>query len=105
MALARNPTDRRGVVAHGVAGCARGDEKRAGLDRSVLRAHLARHDAHDGERDLLVRKVFPELRRRCRERQVELVDVDLRWGITEAEAEQGKVLPMMDKVSPSFLNC
>ena len=33
------------------------------------------------ERDLLVRKIFPELRRRCRERQVELVDVDLRWGI------------------------
>jgi nephrocystin-3 len=30
------------------------------------------------ERDLLVRKIFPELRRRCRERQVELVDVDLR---------------------------
>jgi hypothetical protein len=32
-----------------------------------------------GERDLLVGKVFPELRRKCRERQVELVDVDLRW--------------------------
>ena len=46
------------------------------------------------ERDLLVRKIFPELRRRCRERQVELVDVDLRWGITEAEAQQGKVLPI-----------
>ena len=25
-----------------------------------------------GERDILVRKIFPELRRRCRERQVEL---------------------------------
>ena len=35
-----------------------------------------------GERDILVRRIFPELRRRCRERQVELVDVDLRWGIT-----------------------
>jgi nephrocystin-3 len=46
------------------------------------------------ERDLLVRKVFPELRRKCRDRQVELVDVDLRWGITEEEAQQGKVLPI-----------
>ena len=46
------------------------------------------------ERDLLVRKVFPELRRMCRERQIELVDVDLRWGITEEEAQQGKVLPI-----------
>jgi formylglycine-generating enzyme required for sulfatase activity len=60
-----------------------------------------------GERDLLVRRVFPELRRRCRERQVDLVDVDLRWGITEAEAEQGKVLPIclaeIDRARPFFM--
>jgi nephrocystin-3 len=59
------------------------------------------------ERDLLVRKVFPELRRKCRERQVELVDVDLRWGITEKEAQQGKVLPIclaeIDRARPFFL--
>ena len=59
------------------------------------------------ERDLLVRKVFPELRRKCRERQVELVDVDLRWGITEAEAQQGKVLPIclaeIDRARPFFM--
>lgn len=35
------------------------------------------------ERDLLVKQVFPELRRKARERGVEVVDVDLRWGITE----------------------
>jgi hypothetical protein len=49
------------------------------------------------ERDLLVRKVFPELRRKCRERLVELVEVvevDLRWGITEKEALQGRILPI-----------
>jgi hypothetical protein len=59
------------------------------------------------ERDLLVRKVFPELRRKCRERQVELVDVDLRWGITEKEAQQGKVLPIclaeIDRARPYFM--
>lgn len=59
------------------------------------------------ERDLLVRKVFPELRRKCRERQVELVDVDLRWGITEEEAKQGKVLPIclseIDRSRPYFM--
>jgi nephrocystin-3 len=59
------------------------------------------------ERDLLVRKVFPELRRKCRERQVELVDVDLRWGITEEEAQQGKVLPIclaeIDRSRPFFI--
>jgi nephrocystin-3 len=59
------------------------------------------------ERDLLVRKVFPELRRKCREREVELVDVDLRWGITEEEAQQGKVLPIclaeIDRSRPFFM--
>ena len=59
------------------------------------------------ERDLLVKKVFPELRRMCRERQVELVDVDLRWGITEKEAQQGKVLPTclaeIDRARPYFM--
>ena len=59
------------------------------------------------ERDLLVKKVFPELRRLCRERQVELVEVDLRWGITEAEAQQGKVLPIclgeIDRARPYFM--
>ena len=59
------------------------------------------------ERDLLVRKVFPELRRKCRERQVTLVDVDLRWGITEQEAQQGKVLPIclaeIDRARPYFI--
>jgi WD40 repeat protein len=59
------------------------------------------------ERDLLVRKVFPELRRKCRERQVELVDVDLRWGITEEEAQQGKVLPIclaeIERSRPFFM--
>ena len=59
------------------------------------------------ERDLLVKKVFPELRRLCRERQVELVDVDLRWGITEEEAQQGKVLPIclqeINRARPYFM--
>ncbi len=59
------------------------------------------------ERDLLVRKVFPELRNRCRKRQVEIVDVDLRWGITEEEAKQGRVLPIclaeIDRSRPFFM--
>ena len=59
------------------------------------------------ERDLLVKKVFPELRRLCRERQVELVDVDLRWGITEEQAQRGEVLPIclaeIDRSRPYFM--
>jgi hypothetical protein len=59
------------------------------------------------ERDELVKKVFPELRRRCKERFVELVEVDLRWGITAQQAESGQVLPIclseIDKCRPFFI--
>ena len=46
------------------------------------------------ERDLLVKKTFPELRARCRERSVEFMEVDLRWGITEEQSRRGEVLPV-----------
>ena len=59
------------------------------------------------ERDLLVRRVFPTLRARLQSRFVDLVDVDLRWGITEEEAERGEVLPIclseIDRARPYFI--
>ena len=48
-------------------------------------------DMH-AERDHLVRVVFPELRERCNKRHLHLVDVDLRWGVTEEDAQRGKAL-------------
>ncbi len=58
-------------------------------------------------RDWLARVVFPELRERCAARELYLTDVDLRWGVTEAEAEQGKVLAVcleeIDRCRPFFL--
>jgi hypothetical protein len=47
------------------------------------------------ERNYLVKVVFPELRERCAGRGLQLVDVDLRWGVTEAESEQGKVVDVI----------
>ncbi|MBI5222841.1 hypothetical protein HY990_00300, partial [Candidatus Micrarchaeota archaeon] len=47
-------------------------------------------DMHD-EREELVKRIFPELRKRCRERFVELTDVDLRWGISDEQKAKGKV--------------
>ncbi len=46
------------------------------------------------ERELLVKQVFPELRRMCADRLVTFTEVDLRWGITEEQAAEGKVLPI-----------
>lgn len=59
------------------------------------------------ERDLLVRQVFPRLRAVFRSRFVEIVDVDLRWGITAEQAERGEVLPIclaeIDRSRPFFV--
>lgn len=64
------------------------------------------HDMQ-AERDALVKRVFPELRRRCRGLQVEFVGVDLRWGITEEQAARGEVLPVcfaeIEKCRPYFV--
>ena len=47
-----------------------------------------------GERDELVLRVFPQLRRLCEARGVTWGEVDLRWGIPEEQAERGVVLPI-----------
>ena len=57
------------------------------------------------ERERLVKFAFPEFRRRCRERRIEFLDVDLRWGITEEQ--RGEVLPIclheIDLCRPYFI--
>jgi WD40 repeat protein len=63
-------------------------------------------DMH-AERDHLVRIVFPELKERCRKMHVHVIDVDLRWGVTETDAEHGKALDIcldeIDSCRPYFL--
>ena len=44
------------------------------------------------ERDYLVKHIIPQLRKKCEERRIHLVEVDLRWGVTEEEAKTGQVL-------------
>ena len=61
-------------------------------------------DMH-AERDYLVKVVFPELRERCAKRQLHLVDMDLRWGVTEEEAEHGKVLEIILDEIDRETNC
>ena len=60
------------------------------------------------ERSLLVKQVFPSLRRRARSRGVEIVDVDLRWGVTADQTERGETLPLclaeIDRCRPYFIS-
>ena len=63
-------------------------------------------DMH-AERDHLVKVVFPKLRERLERYRIELIDIDLRWGITEAQANDGRVLELclqqIDECRPYFV--
>jgi len=63
-------------------------------------------DMH-GERDMLTRKVFPELRERCAKKNIHLYEVDLRWGVTEHETQQDKGLEVcleeVENCAPFFI--
>ena len=64
------------------------------------------NDMH-AERDYLVKDVFPELREWCEERKIHLVDVDLRWGVTEEDSSSNNTvlacLNNIDNSRPFFL--
>src|SRR3974377_2194957 len=65
------------------------------------------NDMH-AERDYLVKRVFPALQGVCEQRRRRLVDIDLRWGVTEQDATHNKnvvkvCLNRIDDCRPFFL--
>ena len=65
------------------------------------------NDMH-AERDYLVKRVFPKLSAWCEERRLRLIDIDLRWGVSEADATQNRrvvqvCLNRIDECRPFFL--
>ncbi len=59
------------------------------------------------ERDELAKRVFPQIRKLCEERDIEWGEVDLRWGITENQAERGETIPIclaeIERCRPYFI--
>lgn len=54
------------------------------------------------ERDYLSKVIFPEIREELKPMGIYLVDVDLRWGITEEESEKGETLKIcLDEIENS----
>ena len=54
------------------------------------------------ERDYLSKVIFPGIREELKPRGIYLVDVDLRWGITEEESEKGETLKIcLDEIENS----
>ena len=64
------------------------------IDR-VIRVFVSStfRDMH-AEREELVKRVFPELRKLCEARGVTWGEVDLRWGIPDERKAEGRVLPI-----------
>ena len=63
------------------------------IDNRQIRVFISStfQDMQD-ERDYLMKRTFPKLRKLAAERDVTLTELDLRWGITEEESESGKVV-------------
>lgn len=59
------------------------------------------------EREELIKRIFPQLRALCEERAVTWGEIDLRWGITDEERDEGRVLPIclaeIDHCRPWFI--
>lgn len=59
------------------------------------------------ERDELVKRVFPQVRRLCEQRGVSWTEIDLRWGVTDEQKAEGAVLPIclaeIDRTRPYFI--
>ena len=59
------------------------------------------------EREELIKRVFPQLRKLCEGRGVTWGEVDLRWGVTDEQKAEGKVLPIclaeIDNFQPYFI--
>jgi tetratricopeptide (TPR) repeat protein len=59
------------------------------------------------EREELVKRIFPAIRRLCEDRGVAFSEVDLRWGVTDEQKAEGAVLPIclaeIDRSRPYFI--
>lgn len=59
------------------------------------------------ERDYLMKNVFPEIKQLCKQYGVAFTEVDLRWGVTNEDVEQGKVIEIclneIDNSRPYFI--
>jgi hypothetical protein len=65
------------------------------------------NDMH-AERDYLIKRVFPELQAWCERRKLRLIDIDLRWGVTEQDVVHNQnvikvCLSRIDDCRPFFL--
>src|SRR4051794_35686917 len=80
----------------------------AAIQQRAVRVFLSStfRDMH-AEREELIKRVFPQLRKLCEQRGVSWGEVDLRWGITDEQKAEGRILPAclaeIDRCRPFFI--
>ena len=57
----------------------------------------------NAERSLLVKRILPELRRRCRARRIVINEIDLRWGVPTDQPSLAVCLKELDRCQPFFV--
>jgi hypothetical protein len=68
------------------------EERRGGQRARHPRVHFLEVPRQGRGRNVLTYHVLPVLRKLCRDRAVEFVEVDLRWGVTEEQAQRKEVV-------------
>ena len=65
----------------------------AGIQSRGIRVFISStfRDMH-AERDELVKRIFPQVRKLCERRGVAWAEVDLRWGVTDEQKAEGEIL-------------
>jgi hypothetical protein len=77
-------------------------------DQNTIRIFVSStfRDMH-AEREVLVKRVFPQLRKLCESRGVAFHEVDLRWGISDEQLAEGQILPIclaeVERCRPFFI--
>jgi tetratricopeptide (TPR) repeat protein len=94
-------------MADAGAGSGAGDEIGFGSERAIRVFVSSTFRDMQAEREELVKRIFPQVRRLCEERGVGWSEVDLRWGVTDEQKAEGAVLPIclaeIDRSRPFFL--
>lgn len=73
------------------SGSLQGEKYKLGIIRPFISSTFI--DMQD-ERDILIKNIFPQLRKLCQERSATITEVDLRWGITTEQVQERKLLEL-----------
>eukprot|EP01128_Nolandella_sp_AFSM9_P003370 TRINITY_DN1445_c0_g1_i2.p1 TRINITY_DN1445_c0_g1~~TRINITY_DN1445_c0_g1_i2.p1 ORF type:complete len:1454 (-),score=310.78 TRINITY_DN1445_c0_g1_i2:10-3903(-) len=95
------------TIPHTDYSFSRGDDSFEDTSRNIrLFVSSTFRDMGD-EREVLMKKVLPRLRALCKERGVFITSVDLRWGITSEQTDEGTTIDIcmneIDRCRPYFL--